>query len=167
MSEEIKSHHLRALACDIEDCHNPQSWADYCRAAAAMLEIKDARIAELEAENAGLSANQCLHSIHGDEAGNPYCPRIAELEAALAALQRDASQQVATDEMVRRLQHLGDWQAADRIEALQKRVAELEGVLDFYACIDHYQTHNAAAPIKRVLADGGAKARAALTGGKE
>lgn len=49
MSEEIKPHHLRALACDIEDCHNPQSWADYCRAAAAMLEIKDARIAELEA----------------------------------------------------------------------------------------------------------------------
>lgn len=94
MSEEIKSHHLRALACDIEDCHEPQSWADYCRAAAAMLEIKDAR--------------------------------IAELEAALAALQRDASQEIATDEMVRRLQHLGDWQAADRIEALQARVAELE-----------------------------------------
>lgn len=38
------------------------------------------RVAELEAENAGLSANQCLHNIHGDEAGNPYCPRIAELE---------------------------------------------------------------------------------------
>lgn len=38
------------------------------------------RVAKLEAENAGLSANQCLHNIHGDEAGNPYCPRIAELE---------------------------------------------------------------------------------------
>lgn len=34
--------------------------------------------------------------------------------------------EVPTDEMVRRLQHLGDWQAADQIEALQRRVAELE-----------------------------------------
>ena len=33
-----------------------------------------------------------------------------------------------SDELVRRLQHLGDWQAADRIEALQARVAELEAV---------------------------------------
>ena len=41
------------------------------------------RITELEAENAGLSANECLHDIHGDESGNLYCPRIAELEAAL------------------------------------------------------------------------------------
>ena len=48
MSEEIKPHHLRALASDIEDCHNPQSWVDYCRAAAAMLEIQADRIAELE-----------------------------------------------------------------------------------------------------------------------
>ena len=37
----------------------------------------------LKAENAGLSANQCLHDIHGDESGNLYCPRIAELEAAI------------------------------------------------------------------------------------
>lgn len=56
--------------------------------------------------------------------------RVANLEAALAALQRDASQEIATDEMVRRLQHLGDWQAADRVAALQKRVAELEAQND-------------------------------------
>ena len=49
---------------------------------------------------------------------------------------------------------------------LQKRVAELKAVLDFYACIDHYQTHNAAAP-NVVQVDRGAKARAALTGGKD
>lgn len=55
--------------------------------------------------------------------------RIAELEAALAALRRDASQEIATDEMVRRLQHLGDWQAADRIDAQQKRIAKLEAAL--------------------------------------
>ena len=55
--------------------------------------------------------------------------RVANLEATLAALQRDASQEIATDEMVRRLQHLGDWQAADRIEALQARVAELEDII--------------------------------------
>ena len=34
-----------------------------------------------------------------------------------------------SDELVRRLQHLGDWQAADRIEAQAARIAELEGVL--------------------------------------
>lgn len=62
--------------------------------------------------------------------------RIAELEAQLTALQRDASKQVATDELVRRLQHLGDWQAADRIEGLQKRVAELEAALDRIADTD-------------------------------
>lgn len=50
MSEEIKSHHLRALACDIEDCHNPQSWADYCRAAAARIEAQAAEITRLRAE---------------------------------------------------------------------------------------------------------------------
>ena len=48
-----------------------------------LMEEPAARIVELEAENAGLSANQCLHDIHGDESGNLYCPRIAELEAAL------------------------------------------------------------------------------------
>jgi elongation factor P hydroxylase len=52
-------------------------------AAADRIEAKDARIAELEAENAGLATNQCLHDIHCDDAGNPYCPRIAELEASL------------------------------------------------------------------------------------
>ncbi|MFN7611631.1 MAG: hypothetical protein ACK5QX_11980 [bacterium] len=46
------------------------------------------------------------------------------------ALRRDASQEIATDELVRRLQHLGDWQAADRIDALQARVTELEGALE-------------------------------------
>lgn len=56
-------------------------------------------------------------------------------------------------------------QAAE-IAALQKRVAELEGALDFYACIDHYQTHNAAAP-NVVQFDRGAKARAVLAGGKD
>ena len=49
MSEEIKSHHLRALACDIEDCHNPQSWADYCRAAANRIDTQAAEITRLRA----------------------------------------------------------------------------------------------------------------------
>jgi len=124
--------------------------------------------------------------------------RCEEAERERDALRRDTSQQVTTDEMVRRLQHLGDWQAADRIEALQaradrnaagfarvdaeaerakflhkqeiaalqKRVAELGGALDFYSCVDHYQTHNAVAP-NVVHFDRGAKARAALTGGKD
>lgn len=49
MIEEIKPRTLRALACDIEDCHNPQSWADYCRAA-ARIEAQAAEIARLRAE---------------------------------------------------------------------------------------------------------------------
>ena len=59
------------------------SWLEVAVAVDKRLETQAARIAELEAENAGLSANQCLHDIHGDESGNMYCPRIAELEAAL------------------------------------------------------------------------------------
>jgi hypothetical protein len=51
--------------------------------AADLIEAQADRIAELEAENAGLATNQCLHDIHCDDAGNPYCPRIAELEASL------------------------------------------------------------------------------------
>ena len=58
--------------------------------------------------------------------------RCEEAERERDALRRDTSQQVTTDEMVRRLQHLGDWQAADRIEALQKRVAELEDFCEDY-----------------------------------
>ena len=54
--------------------------------------------------------------------------------------------------------------AAER-DALQARVAELGAALDFYACVDHYQTHNAAAP-NVVQFDRGAKARAALEGKK-
>ena len=50
------------------------------------------RAAEVEADNAKLSANQCLHDIHGDDHGNPYCPRIASLEEqlrdALAEIER-------------------------------------------------------------------------------
>lgn len=45
-------------------------------------EAQAARIAELEAENASLAANQCLHGIQGGDGGSPYCPRIAELENA-------------------------------------------------------------------------------------
>ena len=54
--------------------------------------------------------------------------------------------------------------AAER-DALQARVAELERALDFYACVDHYQIHNAAAP-NVVQFDRGAKARAAAGEGK-
>ena len=85
MSEEIKPHHLRALASDIEDCHNPQSWVDYCRAAAAMLEIQTgaaaamleiqtARIAELEAELAQIKVNweKYLAAIAEEEAGEDW-----------------------------------------------------------------------------------------------
>ena len=75
---EIKPHHLRALASDIEDCHNPQSWADYCRAAAATLETQAARIAELEA---------ALQSIveYCDDPYLPYYKNI--LSKARAALE--------------------------------------------------------------------------------
>ena len=56
--------------------------------------------------------------------------------------------------------YLGPCLTPDQATALQARVAELEGALDFYACVDHYQIHNAAAP-NVVQFDRGAKARAA------
>jgi hypothetical protein len=51
---------------------------------------------------------------------------------------RHPEKDVPTDELVRRLQHLGDWQAADRIEALQARVAELEGALRPFAKVGEF-----------------------------
>lgn len=42
-----------------------------------------------------------------------------------------------------------------------KEIEKLRAALDFYACLDHYQTHNAVAP-NVVQFDRGAKARAAL-----
>lgn len=61
--------------------------------------------------------------------------------------------------------YLGPCLTPDEATALQARVAELGAALDFYACVDHYQTHNAAAP-NVVQFDRGAKARAALEGKK-
>lgn len=61
---------------------------------------------------------------------------ITRLRADLAALQRDASQETSADELVVRLQHLGDWQAADQIEALQKRVALLVSIIMRSFCYD-------------------------------
>ena len=90
MSEEIKSHHLRALACDIEDCHNPQSWADYCRAAANRIETQAAEIARLRAELA--TARQ----------------------DALAEIKQD------TDELIEQGRQDGMEYAAQRLEALHK-----------------------------------------------
>jgi hypothetical protein len=46
-------------------------------------------------------------------------------------------------------------------DALRDENARLRSALDFYACVDHYQIHNAAAP-NVVQFDRGAKARAAL-----
>ena len=65
-----------------------------------------------------------------------------------------------SDELVRRLQHLGDWQAADRIEALQARIAELEAALQKIVeyCDDPYLPY-----YKDILS----KARAALEGKKD
>ena len=61
--------------------------------------------------------------------------------------------------------YVGPVLSHDDATALQARVAELERALDFYACVDHYQIHNAAAP-NVVQFDRGAKARAALEGKK-
>lgn len=69
--------------------------------------------------------------------------------------------EVPTDELVRRLQHLGDWQAADRIEALQARVAELEGALQRIAAAGGLFAEPASGQHAREIA------RAALTGGKD
>ena len=47
-----------------------------------------------------------------------------------------------SDDLVKRLQHLGDWQAADRIEVQAARIAELEAALSSIArntCCDKCQ----------------------------
>jgi len=73
-----------AESLDLEKSHEALRLG--VEAQANLIESQAARIAELESENADLSANQCLHNIHGGEAGNPYCPRITTLEAALRHL---------------------------------------------------------------------------------
>ena len=96
--------------------------------------------------------------------------RCEKAERERDALRRDASQQVATDEMVRRLQHLGDWQAADRIEALQKRVAELETALQFIKDApdeEREPNFDNMGSYEAGLRYSAAFARAALTGGKD
>jgi hypothetical protein len=52
-------------------------------------------------------------------------------------------------------------QMGARIAAFETEIEKLRAALDFYACLDHYQTHNAVAP-NVVQFDRGAKARAAL-----
>ena len=55
---------------------------DALRQAATFAIAKERQWAEAAVRQ--LAANQCLHTIHGDEGGNPYCPRIKELEKHLA-----------------------------------------------------------------------------------
>jgi hypothetical protein len=50
-------------------------------------ELTDA-LAAVRKESSGLAANQCLHGIHGDEGGTPYCPRIRQLELCLKTASR-------------------------------------------------------------------------------
>jgi len=38
MSDKVSTIALRAIACDIEDCEQPQSWADAMRAAVSEIE---------------------------------------------------------------------------------------------------------------------------------
>lgn len=53
MSDKVSTIALRAIACDIEDCEQPQSWADAMRAAVSEIEklraaLKQARRNALE-----------------------------------------------------------------------------------------------------------------------
>jgi hypothetical protein len=85
-----------------------------------------------------------------------------DVEALQARADRNAAGFARVDAEAERAKFLHK----QEIAALQKHVAELQAALDFYACIDHYQTHNAAAP-NVVQFDRGAKARAALEGKKD
>jgi uncharacterized coiled-coil DUF342 family protein len=49
MNDKVSTIALRAIACDIEDCEQPQSWADAMRAAVSEIE-------KLRAENATLKS---------------------------------------------------------------------------------------------------------------
>ncbi len=70
-----------------------------------------------------------------------------------------------SDELVRRLQHLGDWQAADRIEALKARVVELERLVKILMDSDPWDYR--ASDAVTVLDVWRKEARAALEGGKK
>jgi hypothetical protein len=65
---------------------------------------------------------------------------------------------------------LRDWEFEERliarIDADAVEIKRLRDALDFYACVDHYQIHNAVAP-NEVQADCGKRARAAIGGRDE
>ena len=44
-----------------------------------------------EKELTQMSAGMCLHQIHGDDGGVPYCPRIRELETELSRYRADTA----------------------------------------------------------------------------
>jgi hypothetical protein len=56
MSDKVSTIALRAIACDIEDCEQPQSWADAMRAAVS--EIEKLRAALKEAARVAQSYDQ-------------------------------------------------------------------------------------------------------------
>lgn len=59
--------------------------------------------------------------------------------------------------------HQLDLLTAD-LDAQERLMAEMIAALDFYACVDHYQTHNAVSP-NEVQIDKGGRARALLARG--
>ena len=86
--------------------------------------------------------------------------RLAERLANDADAPNAARYQPYTDSAMRNASAALRSFATER-DALQAEKARLRQALDFYACVDHYQIHNAAEP-NVVQFDRGAKARAAL-----
>jgi hypothetical protein len=48
MSDKVSTIALRGIACDIEDCEQPQSWADAMRAAVSEIEKLRAALREIK-----------------------------------------------------------------------------------------------------------------------
>jgi hypothetical protein len=70
---------LMQLHQSVED-HNLRTWSLSADAACTIERLIRERD-EARAEAFSLAANQCLHGLHGDAHGNPYCPGITEAEA--------------------------------------------------------------------------------------
>jgi hypothetical protein len=71
----------------------------------------------VHSEATSMAANQCLHGLHGDEYGNPYCPGITEAERRgyLKGL-NDALTAIHEPDIL--------WAHARAIEALKAKVKE-------------------------------------------
>lgn len=69
-------------------------WGEFYDTWQRRIKELETELEQLYKEGSTMSANQCLHGIHGDDWGNSYCPRIKELEAEVDVLKLNVSQRI-------------------------------------------------------------------------